>query len=310
MLRRDILRTGLAVGAGFALLRGALASTNASAELPLITRAIPATGERLPVVGLGTDSFELEMRVAIQAEIQRLHQLGGTVIDTAPGYGKATGDSERLIGDALATLGIRDRMFIATKMTTTLGREAGQPSFERSLKLLRTNRVDLLQVHSVADNQVDPIMPLMQQWKNAGKVRYLGISTSDTDDHAQMLKKMHRYPLDFIQVNYSLADRDADKSILPLAIKRRMAVLINVPFGGGDVIRAALKRELPNWAADIGVTSWPQFLLKYVISHPAVTCAIPGSTKVQHLEDNQRAARGRLPDEAMRRRMEQFWDAG
>lgn len=309
MLRRDILRTGLVVGAGFTLLRAALASTSASTQLPLITRAIPATGERLPVVGLGTDSFELEMRAAIQAEIQRLQQLGGTVIDTAPGYGKATGDSETLIGDALATLGIRDHMFIATKITTT-GREAGQSSFERSLKLLRTERVDLLQVHSVADKQVDPIMPLMQQWKKAGKVRYLGISTSDTDEHAQMREKMHQYPLDFIQVNYSLADRDADKSILPLAIERHMAVLINIPFGGGDVIRAALQRKLPNWATDIGVTSWPQFLLKYVISHPAVTCAIPGSTKVQHLEDNQRAARGQLPDGAMRRRMEQFWDAG
>src|SRR5262249_30914731 len=154
-------------------------------------------------------------------------------------------------------------------------------SFERSIKLLKTERVDLVQVHDVADKEVDPIMLLMQQWKRAGKVRYLGISTSDTEEHAQLLKKMRQYPLDFIQVNYSLADRDADKKILPLAIERRMGVLINIPFGGGAVIRKALTRKLPNWAADIGVTSWPQFLLKYVISHPAVTCAIPGSTKVQ-----------------------------
>jgi aryl-alcohol dehydrogenase-like predicted oxidoreductase len=308
MLRRDILRSGLAVGAGVALLRPAWAATNAWAELPLITKAIPTTGEKLPAVGLGTDAFQLEMRAAIQAEIQRLKQLDGTVIDTAPSYGTAYGESEMLIGDTLAALGIRDHMFVATKLTAT-GKEGGQSSFERSLKLLKTQRIDLLQVHDVTDDQVDPILPLMQKWKQAGNVRYLGISTSDTEEHAKLLKHMHRYPLDFVQVNYSLADRDADKNVLPLAVERRMAVLINIPFGGGDVIRKALTRKLPNWAADIGVTSWAQFLLKYVISHPAVTCAIPGSTKVEHLEDNERAARGRLPDEAMRRKMEQFWDA-
>jgi aryl-alcohol dehydrogenase-like predicted oxidoreductase len=173
---------------------------------------------------------------------------------------------------------------------------------------LKTQKVDLLQVHNL--DGVDTLMPALQKWKEEGKIRYIGITTSRVSQHAQMVEFMRKYPLDFVQVDYSLANRDADKNVLPLAMERRTAVLANIPFGFGSVLRDAQSRKLPPWAADIGVTSWSQLLLKYVISHPAVTVAIPGSTKVAHLEDNQRAARGRLPDEAMRRKMEQYWDAG
>ncbi len=276
-------------------------------QLPLITKAIPSTGERLPAVGLGTDKFGNSERAAIQDEIARMQQLGGSVIDTSADYG----ESEGVVGDVLAALGIRGRMFVATKLVASGGRFfgadiGGRPSFERSLARLRTRRVDLLQVHNL--DGVDTLMPLMQQLKRAGQIRYIGITTSEVDQHADMVGYMRRYPLDFVQVDYSIANRAAAMDVLPLARERRIAVLINVPFGYGSTIEQAESRRLPAWAADIDVTSWGQFLLKYVISHPAVTCAIPGSTQTRHLVDNQGAARGRLPDAAMRRRMEQFWD--
>ena len=153
-------------------------------------------------------------------------------------------------------------------------------------------------------------MPTLLKWKQAGKIRYLGITTSRVEQHGQMVEFMHRYPLDFVQIDYSLANRDAAANVLPLAIERKVGVLANIPFAFGSLFDQLQSRALPNWAAEIDAISWSQFLLKYVIAHPAVTCTIPGSTQVPHLEDNQGAARGRLPDEAMRLRMEKFWDAG
>ena len=300
--RRDVLCSSLGVAAAMALPR-----SRAASELPLITRAIPSTGEKLPVVGLGTDQFRVGERPAIQAEIQRMLELGGTVIDTAAAYG----DSEEIIGAALAALGSRDKVFVATKLTVNEGgtdTRGGEDSFRRSLARLRTQRVDLLQVHNLEG--VEALMPVMQKWKKAGKIRYIGITTSRVGQHSHMVQFMREYPLDFVQVDYSLANRDAAANVLPLAQQRQVAVLANIPFGFGSVLRQAQLRRLPDWAADIDVTSWSQFLLKYVISHPAVTCVIPGSTKLAHLEENQRAGRGRLPDEAMRRRMEEAWDAG
>jgi aryl-alcohol dehydrogenase-like predicted oxidoreductase len=302
--RRDALSGVLAVSAGALLSRTVLGAS--SPALPLITKAIPSSGEKLPAIGLGTDKFELDERAPILSEIQRMEQLGGTVIDTAAAYG----DSETLIGEALA--GIRDRMFIATKLTISGGGYrgggvGGQASFERSFMRLRTTKIDLLQVHNL--DGVDALLPLMQQWKRDGKIRYFGITTSRVSQHEAMIGYLRKYPLDFVQVDYSLDNREAARTLLPLAQERQVAVLSNVPFGFGSVLRQAQSRKLPPWAADIDVTTWGQFLLKYVISHPAVTCAIPGSTQVAHLVDNQGAARGRLPDEATRRRMEQYWDS-
>jgi aryl-alcohol dehydrogenase-like predicted oxidoreductase len=275
---------------------------------PLITKPIPSTGERLPAIGLGTDSFRASARDAIRAEIVRMHQLGGTVIDTAAAYG----DSEALIGDALASAGIRDGMFLATKLTASgsssyFGGDAVGPdgSLKRSLERLRTRRLDLLQVHNL--DGVDELIPLLRKWKEAGTIRYYGVTTSRVSQHDDMVEVMRKYPLDFIQVDYSIDNSDAEKTIFPLALERKVAVLANLPLVHGRLMRQVSSTPLPSWASDIGVRSWSQFLLKYVISHPAVTCAIPGSTQVAHLEDNQGAARGALPDAAMRQRMEQYW---
>jgi aryl-alcohol dehydrogenase-like predicted oxidoreductase len=316
--RREVLHAGLLAGLGTGAVagRGAVAvaaraagaagaAEGAAAGEPLILKPIPSTGERIPVIGLGTDSFDDSARDAIREEIAKMHQLGGRVIDTAAAYG----DSESLIGEALGDSGLRGKMFLATKLTNGGffygGSIGGKASFDRSLKRLRTDKVDLLQVHNL--NGVDELMPLLREWKRTGKIRYFGVTTSRVGQHDDMVAVMRKYPLDFIQVDYSIANRDAEKQIFPLAIERRVAVLANLPLVHGDLMEQVSERQLPDFARAIDVSSWSQFLLKYVISHPAVTCAIPGSTKVAHLIDNQRAGRGTLPDAAMRRRMEQFW---
>jgi aryl-alcohol dehydrogenase-like predicted oxidoreductase len=302
--RRDALFGALLAcfGAGFA---GRSQSADSSAAAALITKTIPSSGEKIPAVGLGTDSFRSSESEAIREEIKRMVELGGSVIDTAAAYG----DSEALIGDALAALGLRDRVFLATKLTAEgffSSGGGGEASFHRSLERLKTQHIDLLQVHNLYG--VDSLMPQLLQWKKAGKIRYLGVTTSSRSQHAEIVAAMYKYPLDFIQVDYSIADRDAAASLLPVALERRVAVLTNLPFARSALLGQARQRKLPDWAAQIDVSSWGQFFLKYVISHPAVTCTIPGSTKVAHLEDNQAAARGRWPDAAMRSRMEQYWD--
>ena len=217
--RREVLALG--AGAGLSALRPAWAA-DAGAELPLITKAIPSTGEKLPAVGLGTDKFRESDRDAIRAEIQRMQQMGGTVIDTAAAYG----DSEALIGEALAGLNLRNNVFLATKLTAS-GRGyggdgiGGQPSFDRSLTRLKTQRVDLLQIHNL--DGVDELVPRLRQWKEAGKIRYIGITTSQVSQHEEMVGFMRKYPLDFVQVDYSLANRDAATHVLPLAMERRVA---------------------------------------------------------------------------------------
>jgi aryl-alcohol dehydrogenase-like predicted oxidoreductase len=300
----DIGRRGFIAGATAAAFSSMLprrlpaAETTATAALPLITKPIPSSGERLPAIGIGTDSFHESAREEIRAELGRMSELGGTVIDTAAAYG----DSEALIGAALASLGTRPRMFLATKLVASGAAE----SFARSLERLKTDRVDLLQVHNL--NGVGTLLPTLQQWQKQNKIRYIGVTTSRVSQHADMIATMRAAPLDFIQVDYSIANRESAGTILPLAIERKIAVLVNLPFGRSSLFREVAGRPLPPWAAEIDVSSWAQFFLKYVISHPAVTCAIPGSTQLSHLIDNQAAGRGRLPDEAMRHRMEQYWD--
>ncbi len=303
--RRGLLRAALAACVFPATAKQAFGTAAPSAGP--ITKAIPSTGERLPVIGLGTDAFYRSEQPAIEAEIGRMVQLGGTVIDTASDYG----DSESLIGDALATLGLRRQIFLATKLTAGggvfgIGSDlGGEGSFQRSLRRLRTERIDLLQVHNL--DGVDRLMPLMQRWKQAGQIRYIGVTVSVQWQHDQLVQAMRRYPLDFIQVDYSISNRDAEKVIFPTALERKLAVLVDLPLGRASLIREAQGHPLPPWAADIGISSWSQLFLKYVISHPAVTCAIPGSTKLAHLEDNQAAARGVLPDSGARERMQRYW---
>jgi diketogulonate reductase-like aldo/keto reductase len=295
--RRSFIAAAAAAGIG-SLLARRLPAAEAESALPLITKPIPSSGERLPAIGLGTDSFSESAREDIRAELARMAALGGTVIDTAAAYG----DSEALIGAALAQLGTRAHMFLATKLVASDGAE----SFARSLERLKTDRIDLLQVHNL--NGVATILPAMRQWKKEKKIRYIGVTTSRVSQHSEMIATLRAYPLDFIQVDYSIDNREAAAKLLPLAAERRVAVLVNLPFGRSSLFREAAGRALPPWAADIDVHSWAQYFLKYVLSHPAVTCAIPGSTQVGHLIDNQAAGRGRLPDESMRHRMAQYWD--
>jgi aryl-alcohol dehydrogenase-like predicted oxidoreductase len=323
--RRQALKAGLLAGAGIAIGSRLL---DAKESPPLITKPIPSSGERLPVIGLGTIWFRDAQYEQLRSVIKRMSELGGTLLDTAAAYG----ESEGVIGRALSELGIRRRMFVATKFDAGgvrppsapagvasnplpgpppgIERPApdgvgGQDSFERSLVRLHTRQVDLLQVHSL--NGTETLMPLMQQWKRAGKIRYIGVTTSDQRQHPELLAAMHRYPLDFIQIDYSIENRAAADEVFPLAIERKVAVLVNLPLGRARLIAKAGDTPLPAWAAAIGIASWGQFLLKYVVSHAAVTCAIPGATQVRHLEDNQAAGRGRLPDAAERRKMEQLW---
>jgi aryl-alcohol dehydrogenase-like predicted oxidoreductase len=302
LTRRGFIETGVLAAVGTLCSRAPAAAQPPAASLPLITRVVPSSGEKLPAIGLGTDSFREDVRGEIREELQRMSELGGTVIDTAASYG----DSEALIGDSLAALGIRERMFLATKLVGGGFGVTGADSFERSLQRLKTNRIDLLQVHNL--NGVATLIPAMQAWKKAQKIRYIGITTSRVSQHADLMAAMRSYPLDFVQVDYSLGNREAAEAVLPLATERRLAVLVNLPFGRSSLFKQAADRTLPPWAADIDVTSWAQYFLKYVISHPAVTCAIPGSTSLSHLVDNQGAGRGRLPDAALRRKMEEYWD--
>jgi len=299
--RRKLIQVGALTGIGAAFCPGLFAAQ--SPDSSPIMKTIPSTGEKLPAMGIGTNGFRHGESGELRAVLKRMRELGGTVIDSAAAYG----DSEAVIGQALADLALRGQMFLATKLTAGgfLG-GGGRASFERSLDRLKAEHIDLLQVHNL--DGVDTLMPLMQAWKKSGKIRYLGVTTSRTSQHAELLEVMRKYPLDFIQVDYSIANREAATSVFPFALERRIAVLVNLPLGRASLINQAGTRALPQWAADIDVLSWSQFLLKYVISHPAVTCAIPGSTKLKHLEDNQRAGHGRLPDRAMRERMEQFWD--
>jgi diketogulonate reductase-like aldo/keto reductase len=316
--RRGFLTAAVAAGAGALFSRavrssdpearggapaasGPPSASAATGPPRLIAKAIPATGELLPAIGIGTDAFRTGVRDDVRAELKRMSELGATVIDTSDDYG----DSEVLIGEALESLGTRDRMFLATKLSG--GGAAGADIFARSLERLRTRRIDLLQVHNLRGTS--ELIPQMEKWKKEGRIRYIGVTTSRGGQHAELAACVRAYRLDFIQVDYSIANREAAETLLPLALDRRVAVLVNLPFGRSSLFREASGRALPPWAADIEVSSWAQYFLKYVIGHPAVTCAIPGSTQLSHLEDNQGAARGPLPDAAMRRRMEEYWDA-
>jgi len=280
--------------------------------LPLIRRRIPSTGESVSVMGIGTNAFRDPQDPVFGRVLERMHALGSTVIDTAAVYG----ESEAVIGNALADRQLRPQMFLATKFDAESVVRGGPPfgdaawgsaSFERSLLRLKTDHVDLLQAHRLAS--VETLMPLMIDLKKQGKARYLGITTVHPEQHPQLIEYMRRYPIDFVQVDYSIESRDAATTVFPVAIERKIAVMAAVPLGGrrGSLLPRTVGHALPPWAADIDVASWSQFLLKYVIADPAVTCAIPGATKLEHLEDDQAAARGRLPNAAMRRKMEEYW---
>jgi aryl-alcohol dehydrogenase-like predicted oxidoreductase len=266
-----------------------------------ILRAIPSTGEKLPVIGLGSaltfDARDRSPQAKVVGDILALFvQRGGKVIDTSPAYGNA----ESLIGDLAYKEHLTSSLFIATKVWAR-GKQAGVEQMEHSLARFRTRTIDLIQVHNLADADIQ--MSSLREWKAKGKIRYTGLTHSERKGHGEMERLMRLQKPDFVQINYSLMDRAADQRILPLAREMGIAVLINRPFGGGGIFQVLAGKPLPGWAAEFDCHSWAQFLLKWIVSHPAVTCAIPATNSPRHLEDNMGAGAGRLPDARVRSRM-------
>ena len=302
--RRSFVVAG---GAGLSNLFGLLPSAR-SAEEPLATRVIPHSGERLPVVGIGTAVIfdfqnDPDKQAARSEVIRTLAAGGGSLIDTAPAYGRA----EERLGEIVAALGVRDRLFLATKFPYELDRREAEASLRDSLRRLRTNRVELMQAWNVAEPGFTLEQP--REWKQRGLCRYVGITTSQVRSYGPVGKVLTRERPDFLQLNYSLETRDAEKVLLPAAQDVGAAVLVNLPFGRNSLFRKAGNRPLPDFAAEFGAKTWAQFFLKFILGHPAVTAVIPGTDKPEYMLDNLQAGRGPLPDAAMRRRIVQYWES-
>lgn len=273
-----------------------------SADAQPLHKPVPSSGELLPVIGVGTARRYGEVSPELRETLERFAATGGRVVDTAPSYGNA----EAVVGEIVEAAALRERLFLATKVGAR-GREAGRAQIEESFRRLRTQRIDLVAVHNLVD--VDTQLATLRELKNEGRIRYVGITTSSDSQYADFERVMRHERLDFIQVDYALDNRGAAERILPLALERGIAAMVNLPFGRGRLFRAVQGRELPQWAADIGCTSWAQLFLKYIVSHEAVVCAIPGTAKPEYVLDNAAAARGPMPDTAERRRMERYVDA-
>jgi diketogulonate reductase-like aldo/keto reductase len=301
MTRREAMSLIGVSGAGLFLPVRASRAQAKPESSAMLTRAIPSSGEKLPVIGLGTwRAFDVDLtpdtRRQLEEVLSLFVKLGGRVIDTSPMYGRA----EQVIGDLTSALGIRDKLFLATKVWTR-GKDQGIKSMERSMTLLREKRIDLIQVHNLVDVQTQ--LATLRQWKEQGRIRYLGITHYEAGAFADVEKIMQSEKLDFVQINYSLMEREAEERLLPLAQERGVAVIVNRPFGGGDLFSRARSKPLPDWAAEFDCRSWAQFFLKWIVAHPTATCAIPATDKPRHLEDNIRGGIGRLPDAKMRRQM-------
>lgn len=264
------------------------------------TRPIPSSGEKLPLIGIGTarrfDVQTAEEKAPLRDVLRELPALGGKLVDTAPSYGVA----ESVVGELVAEIGNRDALFLATKVGA--GRSGAEVGLaEMNASLARLKRIDLMQIHNLAG--VDTMLPILREWKAAGRIRYHGISTSSDQQYDALEAIMKREKLDFIQIDYAIDNRLADERILPLAVDRGIAVLTNLPFGRGRVLSGFKNESLPQWAKDLGIATWAQFALKWVVSHPAVTSAIPGTAKLEYLKDNLGAGRGPMPDAATRKKM-------
>jgi diketogulonate reductase-like aldo/keto reductase len=302
MSRREAARVIAQSAASLLLARGALrAETMEKTKLTLLQRTIPSSGESLPVVGLGTwQVFDVGTTPAERRPLEEVlalfAKLGGRVVDSSPMYGRA----EQVIGEIATKLDLHRSLFLATKVWTT-GKQAGIESMERSLAKLQTKRIDLMQVHNLVD--VRTHLATLRDWKQQGRARHLGITHYSSSAYDQVAKLLRSEKLDFVQINYSLLEREAEEQILPIAQDRGVAVIVNRPFGGGDLFARVREKPLPDWASEFDCHSWAQFLLKWIVAHPAVTCAIPATSNARHLEDNMHSGVGRLPDADMRRRM-------
>ena len=288
-----------AVGVGVLGVTGKLAVANS-----MVTKPIPKTGERLPVIGLGTwQTFDVgaakSAREPLKEVLREFVRLGGSVIDSSPMYGR----SESVTGDLAAELGVRKQLFFATKVWTT-GRESGIRQMEESFKRLRVARLDLLQVHNLVDYRTQ--LATLRLWKEQGRVRYIGVTHYTESAYDGLARVLANEDLDFVQLNYSIAEHTAENRLLPLASDKRIAVLVNRPLAAGGLFSRVRGKPLPVWSKEIGCASWAQFFLKFVVSHPAVTCAIPATSKVEHLLDNMKAALDPLPDAPARERMARY----
>ncbi len=300
MTRRDATKLIGAATAGLLLPAG---STRADSS-PMLMRAIPSTGEKLPVIGLGTwNVFDVDLTPSNEKQLgdvlSLFVKLGGRVVDSSPMYGKA----EQVIGTLASKLGLRDKLFLATKVWTR-GKQAGIESMERSMARLQTKRIDLMQVHNLVD--LDTQLATMRDWKDHGRFRYIGITHYNSSAFAAVEKALRSEKVDFLQINYSIMEREAEERILPLAQDRQVAVIINRPFGGGDLFSRVRSKPLPEWTNEFDCRSWAQFFLKWIVAHSAVTCAIPATNNLAHLEDDLQAGTGRLPSEKQRSQMRQL----
>jgi diketogulonate reductase-like aldo/keto reductase len=273
----------------------------------IMTRKIPSTGEDIPAIGLGTWQVfdagnDSAARVPLRKVIAEFSKAGGKMIDSSPMYGSA----ESVAGDLVAELGLRDKLFIATKVWTR-GREEGIREMERSFKRLRVTTMDLMQIHNLLD--VDVHTKTLLDWKAKKRIRHLGITHYTASAHGEVERQLKKEKYDFLQINYSLAERDSENRLLPYCLQNNIAVIANRPFAEGAMFGRVRGKPLPPWAAEIGVSSWAQYFLKWIVGHPAVTCAIPGTGKPEHIADNVAAGFGALPDEKMRKRMAEYYDS-
>jgi diketogulonate reductase-like aldo/keto reductase len=295
---------GLGVAAASAVLLGPLirsAGGTMTATEKIRTRPIPKTAEQLPVIGLGTwQAFDIGKDPAGRGQRQEVLRLlfdaGASMIDSSPMYGR----SEGVVGDLLATMKARDKAFLATKVWTW-GKEAGQRQMNESFRRFRTNVVDLMQIHNLVDWRTH--LRTLRVWKEDGRIRYIGITHYTETAFADLANVIRSEPVDFVQLPYSIGMREAERELLPLAQDKGVAVVVNRPFEGGSLFRERRPEALPEWAAEFGIESWAQFFLKFVLSHPAVTCVIPGTAKPEHMADNLNAGRGPEPDAKMRERL-------
>ena len=297
--RREVLGAGLGLGAipGIAL---------SSLQERMLTKPIPASGEPLPIIGLGTyNVFDVEStpdQIATrQSIVERLLATGGNLLDTSPMYNR----SERVIGDIIEAGTERKPLFLATKVWTD-GRDAGVRQIKRSAELMQTDVIDLMQVHNLRDTAVH--METIREWQETGRIRYSGLTHYTAGAQAALGREMQEFKPDFIQINYSLGEREAENRLLPMAKDMGVAVLANRPFQSGRLFSAVADKKLPDWAIEFAA-SWGQFFLKFIISHPAITCAIPATSKPHHMIDNLGAGSGPLPDDAMRKRMSDYFES-
>lgn len=278
---------------------GAAGGASSARGLPIL-RAIPSSKETLPVIGLGTwQTFDVgagDARAPLRQVLQRFVELGGRIVDSSPMYGRA----ESVVGELAAELGLRDKLFIATKVFTS-GRDAGTAQMNESMRRLRTPRLDLMQVHNLIDWRTH--LRTLAEWKRAGRVRYVGVTHYTAGAYGELEEVIKSEPLDFVQLNYSVVEREAERRLLPLAADRGLAVVVNRPFAEGALFRRVRGQTLPPWAAEAGCRSWAQLFLKWIVAHPAVTCVIPATSRPEHLEDNMQAGTGPLPDAALRDRL-------